>query len=136
MCLNPQTIPNPNFGCSNKGFGFMKDCVSKYIVVPCGHCKECISVKQMYLIQRIQMEELENHLFYCTLTYNNESMPILTTSTGYDIKYADVSDVQKMLKRLRFNNAFGRPFRYLGVSELGTKRGRPHSSFSFDFLYT
>lgn len=126
MCLNPLTIPNPNFGCQNKGFGFMKDCVSKYINVPCGHCSECIAVKQMYMIQRIQMEELENHLFFCTLTYNNESLPILSTSTGYDIRYADIADVQKMLKRLRFSNAFGRPFRYLGVSELGTERGRPH----------
>ena len=50
----------------------------------------------------------------------------MTTSTGYSIRFADVTDVQKMFKRLRKKNAFGRPFRYLAVSELGSKKGRPH----------
>lgn len=126
MCKKPQIIPNPNYGKSQHGFGFMKDCVSKFICVPCGHCEECVKNKQMQLVQRVQMEELENHLFYCTLTYNEDMIPKLTTSTGYDIRYADVSDVQRMMKRLLLSNAFGRPFRYYAVSELGSKRGRPH----------
>lgn len=126
MCVRPITIPNPNYGLSKVGFGFMKDCVSKFITVPCGHCPECIANKQMQFVQRIQMEELENHLFYCTLTYNNESLPVVTTSTGYDIRYADIRDVQNMIKRLRKSNVFGRPFRYFGVSELGSKKARPH----------
>ena len=75
------------------------------------------------------MEELENHLFFCTLTYNDDMIPVVSTSTGYDFRYADVTDVQKMIKRLRVNNSFGRPFRYFGVSELGGKRGRPHLTF-------
>lgn len=65
------------------------------------------------------------------MTYNNDSLPRVTTSTGYDIRFADVSDVQKMMKRLRKRNAFGRPFRYFGVSELGSKRGRPHFHLIF-----
>lgn len=126
MCQNPQTIPNPNLGLQKVGFGFMKDCVSRFIVVPCGHCPECIANKQMQFIQRIQMEELENHLFFATLTYNNDMMPEYALSNGRVIRYADKHDVQSMMKRLRKSGVFGRPFRYLAVSELGASRGRPH----------
>lgn len=128
MCTKPRLLPNPNFGMGKykKGFGFLKDTSCKFITIPCGHCDECIRNKQMQMIQRVQMEELENHLFYCTLTYNNDMIPVLGTSTGYDIRYADVSDVQNMMKRLRLSDAFGRPFRWLGVSELGSSKGRPH----------
>lgn len=125
MCQAPNTIPNPNFG-SDKLAAFGKDTVSRYLTVPCGHCDECIAVKQMYFVQRIQMEALDNHLFYATITYNNATIPVYETSTGYRIRYGDVSDVQKMYKRLRKRNAFGRPFRHFTVYELGEKRGRPH----------
>ena len=131
MCSNPQTIPNPNYGCQDKGFGFMKDCSSKFITVPCGHCPECIANKQMQLVQRVQMEELENHLFFASITYNNDMMPYVALSNGREIRYADKRDVQSMMKRLRKSNAFGRPFRYLAVSELGSKRGRPHFHILF-----
>lgn len=65
------------------------------------------------------MESLKNYLFFATLTYNKESLPHITTSTGYDIPYADIHDLQNCFKRLRKSNAFTRPFRYLAVSELG-----------------
>lgn len=125
MCISPTRIRNPNYHIYNSGTKF-KDTESAFINVPCGVCPECVAVRQMSYIQRLQMEELNNHLFFCTLTYNDESMPYLLTSTGYEIRYADVNDVQKMFKRLRKSNAFGRPFRYFGVSELGSQRGRPH----------
>lgn len=125
MCISPIRIKNPNLGLFGPNAQF-KDTISHYINVPCGVCPQCVANRQMQYVQRLQMEELVNHLFMCSLTYNNESMPVVTTSTGYDIRYADVSDVQKMFKRLRKRNAFGRPFRYFGVSELGTKKGRPH----------
>lgn len=125
MCISPIRIKNPNLGLIGPNAQF-KDTISHYINVPCGVCPQCVANRQMQYVQRLQMEELVNHLFMCSLTYNNESMPVVTTSTGYDIRYADVSDVQKMFKRLRKRNAFGRPFRYFGASELGTKKGRPH----------
>lgn len=125
MCISPIRIKNPNLGLIGPNAQF-KDTISHYINVPCGVCPQCVANRQMQFVQRLQMEELVNHLFMCSLTYNNESMPVVTTSTGYDIRYADVSDVQKMFKRLRKRIAFGRPFRYFGVSELGTKKGRPH----------
>lgn len=96
------------------------------LAIPCGHCPECIAVKQMNLVQRLQMESLSNHLFFATLTYNNDSLPRITTSTGFSIPYADIRDLQLCFKRLRKSGAFGRPFRYIAVSELGSRKGRPH----------
>lgn len=80
----------------------------------------------MYLVQRVQMESLDNYLFFATLTYNKESLPHIGVSTGFDIPFADVHDLQNCFKRIRNNNLFTRPFKYLFVSELGSKRGRPH----------
>lgn len=125
MCVSPVRIKNPNYHIYNAGTKY-KDTECAYINVPCGVCCECVAVRQMSYIQRLQMEELKNHLFFCTLTYNTESLPLHRCSNGHVIRYADVSDVQKMFKRLRKSNAFGRPFRYFAVSELGTKKGRPH----------
>ena len=131
MCISPIRIRNPNYGHQPTGLYRMKDCVSQFINVPCGHCSECVAVRQMSIVQRVQMEELENHIFFCTLTYNDKALPVVTTSTGYDIRYADVSDVQKMIKRIRRHNLFGRDFRYFGVSELGKVRSRPHFHLLF-----
>lgn len=125
MCVSPIRIKNPNLGLTGPNAQF-KDTISHMIDVPCGVCSECVAVRQMQYVQRLQMEELVNHFFFCTLTYNDEMMPCVTTSTGYVIRFADVSDVQNMFKRLRKRNAFGRPFRYFAVSELGKQRGRPH----------
>lgn len=107
----------------------LKDTTSAFINVPCGVCSECIAVRQMNFVQRIQCEAMVNHLFFVTLTYNNDSLPVYGLSNGHSIRFADVSDVQKMFKRLRKRNAFGRPFRFFGVSELGSEKGRPHFHF-------
>lgn len=133
MCVSPVRIKNPNFGRKvEPGSPFqLKDCTSLYIDVPCGFCSECILSRQMQLVQRVQMESLKNHIFFATLTYQESEIPIVSTSTGYDIKYADISDVQNMMKRLRKSEAFGRPFRYLAVSEFGSKHGRPHFHILF-----
>lgn len=48
-----------------------------FIYVPCGHCSECVAVKQHSFVQRIQSEAEYNHLFFCTLTYDNKHLPIL-----------------------------------------------------------
>lgn len=126
MCLSPIRIRNPNAGMSGMKSTLMKDTTSAFINVPCGVCCECVAVRQMNFVQRIQMESLVNHLFFVTLTYNNEMLPQIGVSSGYSIRYADVSDVQNMFKRLRKRNAFSRPFRFFGVSELGVEKGRPH----------
>ena len=105
---------------------YLYDCKSAYIRVPCGHCPQCVAQRQSNIVQRLQVEELSNHLFFCMLSYNNESLPSLTCSNGHVIRYASRRDFTLMVKRLKASNAFGRPFRFLCVSELGEKGGRPH----------
>ena len=126
MCKNPILIDNPNRGHKPDGLFKLKDCKSQKIMVPCGHCDECVKVRQMSFVQRCQMEALENHVFFATLTYNNQSIPTLGLSDGYSVRYVDLSDVSNMFKRIRAGNLFGRPFRYVYVTELGSMRGRPH----------
>lgn len=128
MCTNPQKIRNPNRGYKSMIYA---DTESQFIYVPCGHCDECVKLRQMFFVQRVQMESLENHLFFASITYNNQMMPKIGTSTGRDIKYVNTKDVVNMFKRLRVHNEFGRPFRYVGVTELGSKRGRPHVHILF-----
>lgn len=107
------------------------DTESQYIEVPCGHCDECRKLRQIFFVQRVQMEALENHLFFCTITYNEKMIPKIGTSTGHEIRCVDTRDIVKMFKRLRIHNSFSRPFRYVGVTELGSKRGRPHAHILF-----
>lgn len=59
------------------------------------------------------------------LSYNDDSLSRLEVG-DYSIPYADVTDIQNMFKRIRKYDAFGRPFKMICVSELGSKRGRPH----------
>ena len=127
MCVNPIMIDNPNRGLNpNIGLNFMKDCKSQKIPIPCGHCHECVAVRQMSFVQRCQMEALENHIFFATLTYNNSSIPQIGLSDGYSVRFVDTSDLSNMFKRIRTNNLFGRPFRFVFCTELGSLRGRPH----------
>lgn len=123
MCISPINIPNLNYGRKDK-LSYLVDTVSHFIAVPCGHCSECISVRQMSYVQRIQMESVKNHLFFATLTYNNECLPRYEVN-GYSIKYASYEDFNGVIRRLRRYSLFPRPFRYFAVSELGSK-GRPH----------
>lgn len=127
MCLNPIQIRNPNRGIHhNDGIWKLKDTTSAFLNIPCGHCAECTAVRQMSFVQRCQMEALENHVFFATLTYNNESIPEIGLSDGFSVRYVDTSDISNMFKRIRNDNLFGRPFRFVYVTELGSKRGRPH----------
>lgn len=102
MCLNPIPRPNTNrtrqerltrfysgkpvpvvatskvgnkIAANARAFG--KDGDSAYIYVPCGYCPECVAAKQHALIQRVQSESKYNHLFFCTLTYDNKHLPHL-----------------------------------------------------------
>lgn len=125
MCITPTLIKNPNFGFTGR-YAFMKDTKSRYIKVPCGVCSECVHTRQMSLVQRCICESITGYPYFCTLTYNNDSLPVVSCSDGRDIRFADFSDFTNMIKRLRKSNAFGRAFRYMAVSELGSRRGRPH----------
>lgn len=99
--------------------------------IPCGVCPECIRNKQLGYVQRFIMESQYNHVFMASLTYNNQMLPVYTCSNGYKIRYASYEDLNGVIRRLRNNNMFPRPFRYFAVSELGSKRGRPHFHICF-----
>lgn len=126
VCLSPIRIKNPN-----KGLRFirgdpryLKDRQSGYLNFPCGHCSECIAKRQMDLVQRIMMESMKNEMFFVTMTYNDETLPYLSVN-DYTIRYADYQDVIHMFKRIKKRKLLP-PFRYFGVSELGSRKGRPH----------
>lgn len=135
MCSSPITIPNPyykgvsvkskvdlHFRDSKVTFNRLHDTVNAYIQVPCGQCLQCISLRQSYINQRIQMESLRSELFMVTLTYDNDSLPIINVGE-YCLAFPLWSDIQNMFKRLR--KVLPHPIRYVMVSEY-SKRRRPH----------
>lgn len=131
MCISPIKIRNPNYGCTAPLVQKTTDTVSRYIKVPCNSCCECLAKRQAQFVQRCRLESLTHHLFFATLTYQDQYLPYIDTSTGYRIKYADIHDVQCAIKRIRKANSFGRPFMYFAVSERGGERGRPHFHILF-----
>lgn len=126
MCYSPTLIKNPNLGRKDR-LAYCVDTTSKYIPVPCGHCGECIALRSNSVFQRCQLEEQAGYPFFITLTYNNESLAYYECSNGFKIAYAPISDLQNMFKRLRKSGALTRRFRYFGVTELGSQKGRPHA---------
>lgn len=124
MCSNPIMIDNPYYHLSKVGHNRLHDTSSLKIPIPCGNCPTCVRLRQSYMVQRVQMESLDNHLFFITLTYNNESLPRYKVNDFY-LNFANFKHVQNMFKRIRKN--YDLPsLSYLVVSEYGGKRHRPH----------
>lgn len=139
MCLAPIKIPNKNKlrpEWRSQRFEELKDYKSAYMEVPCGICKQCVAMGQMELIQRVQMEALNNVIFMGTITYDEEHLPRLETELwedkngkmqpGYQYRYAKYEDASAAIKRMRNENVYGIPFKYLIVTERGSLRQRPH----------
>lgn len=112
MCVSPVLIPNPNYRNTTELIRLTTDTENQFIRVPCNHCPECLAARQSAIVQRVRCLSLDHYIFFCTLTYNKESLPWHTCSDGFKIPYADISDAQKMFKRIRKDNLFGVPFRY------------------------
>lgn len=129
MCLTPIMIDNPNYNTPIRDptYHLLHDTVHSKIPVPCGRCASCIHLRQIYMVQRVQMEALSHDLFYGTLTYNNDSLPIAKYG---DIRFAypDITDWQKAVKMIRKNHP-EYSFKYLLVSEYGSSKHRPHYHF-------
>lgn len=122
MCLSPILIKNPYYHLGKVGINAFHDTVNTHIKVPCGSCAQCSSMRQSFYLQRVQMESLRSHIFFFTLTYNDESL-VFAEAGDYSLAIPVLSDVQSMFKRLR---AKGHCFRYSYVSEYGSRRHRPH----------
>ena len=129
MCISPIQIKNPYLGLGLLGLNRLHDTVNSYINVPCGHCPACTSLRQSWINQRVQMESLDNYLFYGTLTYNEDMVPWVHIGE-YNLRVPDMSDFTKMVKRLRNE---GMKFSYIVVSEYGGKTYRPHYHFMLSF---
>lgn len=132
MCLAPILIENKSRMYRGKvdTLTSFHDTKSQYLYVNCGVCPECLRKKQMYLVQRCQLESIDNYLFFGTLTYSNAMLRSVDVN-GYIHYYADFTDFQKMLKRLRKHPFFisHSDFKYLVVNEYGSKKHRPHFHF-------
>ena len=134
MCLNPILIDNPNYRSpvSGSDYANLHDTIHKKMPVPCGRCPVCLALKQQYLVQRVQMESMENDLYFGTLTYNEEMIPRLYVNSEITIAYADISDFQNMIKLIRKHENLG-DFKFFAVTEYGGKRHRPHFHFILSF---
>lgn len=133
MCKSPFWIDNPNYHSNIRDptYHLIHDTIHQKIPVPCGRCSACVHLKQVYLIQRVQMEALNHDLFYGTLTYNPESLPIAQYGK-IKFAYPDFSDWQKMIKMIRKDYPEFK-FKYILVSEYGGKKHRPHFHFILSF---
>ena len=153
MCECPTIIKNPYAGCDpSKGYNYLHDCVSAYIEVPCGRCRECISTKQDTYSVRSLVERSRSIPFMLTLTYDNKHVPRMPRVGDCldDFAYPDYKHVSDMFKRLRrtiekselLSGLFAEPleekiynsdrivktpiFKYIAVQEFGKVNLRPH----------
>lgn len=129
MCLKPILVDNPNFGhpLADTDYGLLHDCTSQKLEVPCGHCEVCICLRQAYLVQRMQMESIDNLLYFGMVSYNPQSLPYLYTN-DFKIRYAYGHDMSNMMRHVRLSGLLP-PFRYFAVSEFGGNTHRPHWHF-------
>lgn len=121
MCTSPITIKNPYRRLGDRGFNLLHNTHTDFVTVPCGHCIQCLSMRQAWFNQRVQMESLRSELFMITLTYNHY-VPEMDYK-GYKLRWPDYRDIQNMCKRIRKK---GWKFRYWFCSEYGRKHKRPH----------
>lgn len=72
MCKNPQYIERENkYPTSAHPLSRLA------LVVPCGHCVECLKMRQQSFATRVYREAVKgDKLFFVTLTYNNEHLPL------------------------------------------------------------
>ena len=94
-------------------------------IVPCGKCPDCLKAKKLAWTTRLIAENRSNQKkgmtgYFLTLTYQDSCCPS-------EVKK---SDLQKFLKRFRFNlDEVG--LRYFAVGEYGDHFGRPHYHMCF-----
>lgn len=130
MCTSPVYIRNVNglnglskYRIDLKCAHLSDTCM--YSCVPCGRCNDCLVVKQSSWMQRIEEMYKTHYLIFGTCTYSSSMVPEYITSLGEVVRYPDYSDFRNMIKRIRRYEDFP-PFKYMCVSEYGSKTHRPH----------
>lgn len=133
MCSKPLLLPANNKGLPLSllsKFPSVYNDGLRYIQVPCGVCPECLYRKQMYLVQRVEMLVQDYDMFYGTFTYSPEYLPSVKIG-DFTHHYTDIKHLQFLVRRIRDNDLFGKPIKYLAVTEYGGKRHRPHAHVLF-----
>lgn len=125
-CLHPKQVPNPVFHCLTSKSGDpvpFRIAQQRYLTVPCGHCVNCLSLRQNTWSWRIEQDAFDTlkhdgAVFFVTMTYNDENLPFADC-----IPSLVKSDVQEYHKKM-WNS--GLKFRYFTCGEYGDKFSRPH----------
>lgn len=94
----------------------------KMVSVPCGCCRECLTMTARQWSFRI-LKEAEQHdeNWFITFTYDDEHIPknmMLDTNA--------ISDFNKKLKTYLNRKGLASDFRFYGVGEYGSQTARPH----------
>ena len=97
-CSSPITVTTP--GLLNRPMlhvpGTAPKAVPETMVVPCGKCMACIQRRQRDFAFRIQSEaNKRGTLCFLTLTYNDDSLPLVSTLWKADKKTGDVERLTK-----------------------------------------
>ena len=92
--------------------------------VPCGKCIECLKDRQnSWKIRLIEEARDHNHVYFFTLTYNDDSVPFTYLEDGTKLLHVNKVDIQLWVKRnkIKFERTLGRQvdFKYFICSEYG-----------------
>lgn len=115
QCPSPISIKDPR-----------RNLASIRISVPCGKCGACRHNRRADWSFRLNQELKDSDsCFFITLTYNDETLPIIPSTGEITLRK---SDFQNFLKRLRKRQAQlqDQKIRYYAVGEYGTNTDRPH----------
>lgn len=118
MCYSPQSIPRKDGNGS-----------ADRITVPCGKCLECLSTRRAHWSFRLEEElKVSSTAYFLTLTYDDESVPLIELDDGSIVPTVVKSDLQNFIKRLRkfYYGSKRSSIRYYAVSEYGSRTQRPH----------
>lgn len=152
MCDSPIQIKNPNFaptfehyrtqsvGYNRTKYSAVKNPLDSYLYVPCGHCRACRTLNQLYLVQRAVEHSKGRWVIFGTATYRQEALPVyrlrFKNGSFRDIPIADFDDFRLMIKRIRKSGEFP-SFTYFCASEYGSeiKHGPKKSNHRPHFHY-
>ena len=122
MCVSPYII---------------KDKSGHYVPVPCGKCFECLQEWSRDWKFRLHHERNKCAAsVHVTLTYDPKYLPVkFNNDAGEWQSYLEKAELQKFLKRVRFNCPQLK-FRYFAIGEYGGDFNRAHYHILFFFYHT
>lgn len=119
-CLTPISVENKRY----KDLKPRYPNVTRYNLVPCGKCVNCLKNYINTWVYRFQLESRScTYSYFVTLTYDDSFLP----SDG-----VSKSEIQKFFKRVRkgfLNSEIPLELKYFCISEYGPTTFRPHYHF-------